>query len=59
MLGLTKAKIVFCEPSNIDRVRLALTQLGLDVPVFTFGQHPTERSVKELLLETGNEGDFM
>lgn len=59
MLGLTKPKIVFCEPSNIDRVRLALQELLLDIPVYTFDESPKDGSVDELLVETGNEKDFM
>lgn len=59
MLGITKPKIVFCEPSNIDRVRRELNQLGLDIPVYTFLQHPNGCSVDELLIETENEEDFM
>lgn len=59
MLKITNPKIVFCMPTNIDRVHEALEQLGLEIPVFTFDDSPKEGSVDQLLLETENEQHFM
>lgn len=58
MLGLTQPKIVFCENQNINRVREALTQLGLCVPILNFDKHGLESDVERLLLPTGKEKDF-
>lgn len=58
MLRMTTPRIVFCEPTNIDCVRLALEEVGLAIPIYTFNKHETAASVDELLLATGTEKDF-
>lgn len=60
MLGLTSPKIVFCESSNIERVRLTLEQLGLlDIPVYSFDGTTNYGSMDTFLDETKTEEDFM
>lgn len=63
MLALTKPKIVFCDTTNIGFVREALGILGLVIPIYTFGNVENEagdvKCVDELLIETGNEDDFL
>lgn len=59
MLKITQPKMVFCESSNVDRVREALEQLALDLPVYLFDDNSNGLSVEDLVAETGNEEDFM
>lgn len=59
MLRLTSPKIMFCEPSNVDRVLQALKETQMSIPIFTFYKHENANLVDDLLLETGSEKDFV
>lgn len=60
MLALTKPKLLFCDAGIIVAVRLALQQLQMPIPVFTFGgKVDGARVVDDLFTETGYEKDFM
>lgn len=60
MLSVTMPKIVFCETGNIHFVRAALLQIGLTIPIFTFGASVDGSSlVSDLMRKTGDEEEFM
>lgn len=54
MLQKTKPKLIFCGVYNIAKVREALTQLNISLPIFTFdGTVDGAQLVDDLFIETG------
>ena len=58
--GITRPKIIFCDPDKLDLVQEAIKFLNLNAKVFTFLENIEGfLSVEEVLKETGNEDNFM
>lgn len=59
MLNITQPKLVFCDRDNLETVHKSLSELHLNVPVYTFdGATSNSQSVDELLVETYVEDTF-
>lgn len=60
MFSMTEPKIVFCDTDVYETVVIALKEIDLDVPIYTFGgKVGVSKDIEELLQETGDENNFM
>lgn len=60
MFKLTSPKIVCCDVENYEILTVALKELDLDAPIFTFGGTVDGSiSIEELFAETGDEDYFV
>lgn len=60
MFESTQPEIVFCEARLYDMMAECLAALGNNAKIFTFnGRRGNSEPIENLLVETGNEEDFM
>lgn len=59
MLNITKPSLVFGDRDNLETVQRSLSELNLNVPLYTFGGATHfSRSIDDLLVETNAENSF-
>lgn len=59
-LKLTKPRLMFCDVRNYDLVAKCMNELGMKLPIFTFGgQKGDSKTVESLFEENGDEDQFV